>query len=435
MKIIKKTVLVFLLLSVISVSAFAELKVLVGYNTQDPLIDTLKTHLLYYGDKTSFLERQFFMNSSFYNQGLVYSIPILKDHPELSYKLWIQPKPATLVAILPGLGSFYSSSMSTALAQAVYNAGYSVFVISNAMNWEFMQSAATTLTPGYTPRDAEDVYYALYKITSHIQNKHKKRVTENALIGYSLGALHTLFIAKLDSKYNLVNFNRFLAINPPVNLMYGLRKLDDFFSVSESWSKEKRKQKRIKAGTMYKQIVRKKVSLNSKLPFNTTEAKFLIGFVFHSSLVETIFSIHQREDLGVLKTSYNWFCRSRLYKEIDTFTYYMYIKQFVLPYYSKEFGRKVSIRELNEKASLTAITDTLKTNKKIRVVHNMDDFLITKADREWLERTLGDRILLFDKGGHLGNLHREDVLNWIVDGVAPPPLPVKPTPPNKALKD
>jgi hypothetical protein len=420
MKNLKKTVLVFILLSVISSSAFAELRVLVGYNSQDPVIDTLRTQLLYYGDKTGFWEKQFFMNSSFYNQGFEYSIPIRKDHPKLTYKLWIQPKPATLVAILPGLGSFYTNSMSIALAQAVYNAGYSVFVVSNAMNWEFMQSASTTLIPGYTPQDAEDVYYALYKIITHIREKYKTRVTENALIGYSLGGMHALFIAKLDGKYNLINFNRFIAINPPVNLLYGLKQLDDFFSVSEAWSKRKREQKKVKAGTIYQLIIKKMLSQNGDMPFNTTEAKYLIGFVFHTSLVEAIFSIHQRKDLGVLKASYDWFSRNTLYKEINTFDYYKYLKLFALPYYSKEFGHKVSIQELNKKASLTAITNTLETNDKIRVVHNIDDFLLTPADIKWLEKTLGDRILLFDKGGHLGNLYRDDVLKWIVDDIAVP---------------
>ena len=232
MKIFKKTAFVFLLLFTLSASSFADLRVLVGYNTQDPIIDTLKTQLFYYGDKSSFWKRQFFMNSSFYNQGFEYSIQINKDHPELTYKLWMQPKPATLVGILPGLGSFYETSMSTALAQAVFSAGYSVFSISSTMNWEFMQSAATVLTPGYTPKDAEDVYYALYKIISKIKKKYKDKVKDTALIGYSLGALHTLFIAKLDKKYSLVNFSRFLAINPPVNLMYGfnaIRRL--FFSI------------------------------------------------------------------------------------------------------------------------------------------------------------------------------------------------------------
>ena len=409
----------------VSMPAIANFQVLVGYSTQDPTIETLKTQLLYYGDKTNFWQRQFFMNSSFYDQGLTYSISVLKDHPSLSYKLWIQPKPATLVAILPGLGSFYTSSMATALAQAIYNAGYSVFVLSSAANWEFMQSAATTLTPGYTPRDAEDVYYALHKITSQIQNKYKERVTGNALIGYSLGALHTLFIAKLDTKYKLVNFNRFLAINPPVNLMYALRTLDDFFSVSKSWSPQKRKQKRMKAGSIYKKLVKKMISQDAELPFNKTEAKFLIGFAFHLSLVEIIFSIHQRADLGVLKASSNWFFRNSVYREINTFSYYEYIKRFVIPYYSKELGRKVSIKEFIEKSNLTAITDTLKTNRKIRVLHNMDDFLVSDTDRDWLDKILGDRILIFDKGGHLGNLYREDVLKWVTDGVAPPPpLPI-----------
>ena len=419
MKIFKKTILVFLLLCVISAPTFADLKVLVGYNSQDPIIDTLRTQLLYYGDKSSFWQKQFFMNSSFYNQGFEYTISILKDNPELSYKLWIQPKPANLVAILPGLGSYYTTSMSTALAQAIYNAGYSVFVISNAMNWEFMQSAATTLTPGYTPDDAKDIYNALHKIISHIQEKYKNRVTGNSLIGYSQGGLHTLFIAKIDEEQKLINFNRYLAINPPVNLLYGLNKLDNFFSVSKAWPKEKREQKKIKAGTIYELIIKKMISQNAKMPFNTMEAKYLIGYVFHTSLVELIFSIHQRKDLGVLKASSTWFSRNNLYKEINTFDYYKYMKLFVIPYYSKKLGHKVTIKELNKKASLPAITETLKTNKKIRVVHNADDFLIAQKDREWLEKALGDRILLFDKGGHLGNLYREDVLDWIVNDIAP----------------
>ena len=421
MKTIKKTVLIFFLLSMISTSVFAELQILTGYNSQDPIIDTLRTQLLYYGDKSNFWKKQFFMNSSFYNQGFEYTIPILKDHPELAYKLWMQPEPANLVAILPGLGSFYTTSMSTALAQAIYNAGYSVFVISNAMNWEFMQSAATTLTPGYTPQDAEDIYYALYKIISRIQKKYKTSVTGNSLMGYSQGALHTLFIAKLDEEYKLINFNRFLAINPPVNLLYGLTKIDDFFSVSKAWSKGKREQKKIKAGTIYDLIIKKTLSQGSQMPFNTTEAKYLIGYVFHMSLVETIFSIHKRKNFGVLKTPYSWFFRNTLYKEIGTFDYYKYLKLFVIPYYSKELGHTVTIQELNEKASLPAITETLKTNDKIRVVHNVDDFLVTKEDMKWLEKTLGDRILLFDKGGHLGNLYREDVLDWIVEDITPPP--------------
>jgi len=417
MKILKKIALILILLSIIPSTIFAELRILTGYNSQDPIIDTLRTQLLYYGDKTNFWQKQFFINSSFYNQGFELSVPVIKDHPKLSYKLWIQPKPATLVAILPGLGAFYTSSMSTALAQAVYSAGYSVFVISNAMNWEFMQSASTVMTPGYTPQDAEDIYFALYKIISKVEKTYKDRVTGNALIGYSLGGMHTLFISKLDKKYNLIGFNRFLAINPPVNLLYSLNQADDFFAVSSAWSKSKREEKKKKAGTIYELIIKKMFKQGSKMPFNTTEAKYLIGYSFHLSLVETIISIHERKDLGVLKIAFNWFSRRALYKEISTFNYYKYVKLFVIPYFTKKLGHKVTIEELNRIASLGAITNTLKANNKIRVVHNIDDFIVTDADIDWLKETFGDRLLLFNKGGHLGNLYRKDVLDWIVDDI------------------
>ncbi len=415
MKLLQKTILTFLTFSVISYSVFADLKVLVGYNSQDPVVDTLRSQIFYYGDQTSFWQRQFFMNSSFYNQGMEYSINILKNKPGMCYKLWMQPKPANLIAIIPGLGSYYTNSISIALAQAIYNSGYSVFITSNAMNWEFMETAGTVLTPGFTPCDAEDVYYALYKIISHIKTQYSSRVTGTSIVGYSLGGLHTLFIAKLDKEYGLVNFDRFLAINPPVNLFYALNKLDDFFQVSKSWTKQQREEKKIKAGSIYKMIIEKMISQNAKMPFNKTEAMYLIGYVFHTSLVETIFSIQKRQNLGVLKTPYNWFFRNTLYKEIDKFSFYRYMKLFVIPYYSEKLGKKLTVKEMNKKASLPAITDTLKTNPKIRVIHNIDDFLISSQDAKWLQETLGNKIRMFDKGGHLGNLYRKDVQNWIVE--------------------
>ena len=415
MKLLQKIILILLIFSSISYSVFADLKVLVGYNSQDPVIDTLRSQIFYYGDQANFWQRQFFMNSSFYNQGLEYSIKILENKPEMCYKLWMQPKPADLIAIIPGLGSYYTNSISIALAQAIYNSGYSVFIISNAMNWEFMETAGTVLTPGFTPCDAEDVYYALYKIISSIKIKYSSRVTGTSIVGYSLGGLYTLFIAKLDDEYSLIKFDRFLAINPPVNLLYALNKLDDFFEVSKSWTKQQREEKKIKAGAIYKMIVEKMISQNAKMPFDKTEAMYLIGYVFHTSLVETIFSIQKRQDLGVLRTPYNWFFRNTLYKEIDKFGFYKYMKLFVLPYYSEKLGTKLTVEEMNKKASLPAITDTLKTNKKIRVIHNIDDFLISPEDAKWLQDTLGDKIHMFDKGGHLGNLYREDVQNWIAE--------------------
>ena len=67
-----------------------------------------------------------------------------------------------------------------------------------------------------------------------------------------------------------------------------------------------------------------------------------------------------------------------------------------------------------EKA-LAAYRRTLEAREaqNIRVIHNVDDPLISSADRKYLNDTLGSRIVWFDCGGHLGNLfavrHEQEV--------------------------
>jgi hypothetical protein len=48
-------------------------------------------------------------------------------------------------------------------------------------------------------------------------------------------------------------------------------------------------------------------------------------------------------------------------------------------------------------------------------LHNADDFLLTPADRKFLRDTLQERLIMFDHGGHLGNLYRQDVQQVIVE--------------------
>lgn len=54
------------------------------------------------------------------------------------------------------------------------------------------------------------------------------------LVGLSLGALDTLFVADLERRKPTLGITRYLAINPPVNLLHGMEKLDEFTSLSAS---------------------------------------------------------------------------------------------------------------------------------------------------------------------------------------------------------
>jgi phospholipid-binding lipoprotein MlaA len=73
---------------------------------------------------------------------------------KLPYSAWIQANPAPLVYVLGGVGSHRMSESTMALAEILYNDRFSVVTISSAMNWEFMENAATAAVPGYPVTDA-----------------------------------------------------------------------------------------------------------------------------------------------------------------------------------------------------------------------------------------------------------------------------------------
>ena len=53
--------------------------------------------------------------------------------------------------------------------------------------------------------------------------------------------------------------------------------------------------------------------------------------------------------------------------------------------------------------------------KNIYCLHNWNDFLLSPADRIWLDKTLKERMVWFDAGGHLGNLYMKVFRDKLMD--------------------
>jgi ABC-type transporter lipoprotein component MlaA len=100
----------------------------------------------------------------------------------LRYKIWLQRDPAPIVFILPGLGGHRDSGSSNAIAEMVFDRGFSAVTISSAYNFDFMETASTAQVPGYTPTDAHDVHRALDLIARDIESRHPGRMRAKALI-------------------------------------------------------------------------------------------------------------------------------------------------------------------------------------------------------------------------------------------------------------
>jgi hypothetical protein len=83
--------------------------------------------------------------------------------------------------------------------------------------------------------------------------------------------------------------------------------------------------------------------------------------------------------------------------------------------YYEQTQKKADIENLNKKAGLRAIGKSLAANPKVRVIHNINDFLVNDSDLKWLHKTFEEKITFFSAGGHLGNLYRPEVQSRILE--------------------
>ena len=421
-----------------------------NYDSQGAAIDTLRMVMFnMQKDEVSLWVDLSWWNSDFPNQGSVRSVKIYDDKPAMDYKVWYQDnKNAPLAIVIPGLGGHCTSTTAGAMAEVLYNHGYSVVTMSSGLNWEFMESASSVLVPGYTPVDAADVRNAAGRILEDLTVNKGLKPERKVMAGISMGALHTLFIAQMEMSSDKLGIDRYVAINPPVNLKYGLSELDKYYNTMRKWGDDQQQfEQMMNAAGKFMMMIKHKypwqdytgcdsqsntaikdnkvspVENPYKVNMSENEARALVGYSFKRTLDEIIVSIHHRQNLGILTTPYSWGNRTALYHELVDYSFSKYLNNFAIKYYSEKWQRQVTADELNSQSSLTAIGPQLAANSKVRVIHSLNDFLESDTDRIWLRNTFAGRIVFFEYGGHLGNLYLKklhDVMLSMLDGKLPP---------------
>lgn len=410
-----------LLMLLITPEIYGEVIDLVDYPSQHPAIDSLRTELFYVSKTTNNWDKMSLLYRTFYQQRITGAAQILPDRQPLGYNLWLQGKPAELIVVLPGLGGHYSNVTPTALAHILFRAGYSVLVISSAMNWEFMECASSVKVPGYTPEDAADVLHALQVIAKQLDLTYPGEITGRKLIGYSLGGLHTLFISDIEYHAKHPLFSRYLAVNPPVDVFYAMNVIDRYYMVGAKWDKPEMDRRLKKAVHAYMALVSGKADKSKAIVLDVDEAKFLIGINFHMILSDVIYSIYRHYKMGIIKAKYSWYDRRKIYAQINTFSFRKYLEKYLLPFYSEQLKQPLTIAKLNRRSSLIAIRKSLLVNPAVRVLHTSNDFLLKPADHKWLAKTLGKRLTVFSDGGHLGNLYLRAVQQKIIQSMLTTP--------------
>ena len=266
------------------------------------------------------LESVFFTykDPEFPGRGKTRSVRIPATGRKLNFTFWLQPGKADVVYIVPGLGSHRLAEPSLALAELVYKNGFSAVCISSPFNSEFMEHASTAAMPAYLPVDGHDLHVALTEIDHRLNKLYPGRLGDKALMGYSMGAFESLFVAATEptNQSPLMKFDRVVAINTPVRMAYGISKLDEFYRAPLDWPDAERTDDL--ENTFLKVAALSKLSLTprSSLPFSAIESKFLIGLTFRFMLRDIVFSSQRRHNEGVLQHRIRNLRRNPVYQEI-----------------------------------------------------------------------------------------------------------------------
>jgi ABC-type transporter lipoprotein component MlaA len=354
---------------------------------------------------------------AFPQRGRTLSVRIPATGRNLPFTFWLQPGEAPVVYIVPGLGSHRLALPSLALAELLYKHGFSAVCISSPFHPEFMERASTAAMPAYLPVDGHDLHVALTEMDHRLQALYPKRLGDRALLGDSMGAFDSLYLAATEATHPsaLLKFARYVALDTPVRLIQGAAKLDECYQAPLAWPAAERTGNL--ENTFLKVAAMSKTTLTpqTSLPFNAIESRFLIGLTARLELRDIIFSSQRRHNQGVLKHPIWNLRRDPVYQEILQYSYQDYFEKFVVPYYQAG-GLAAPVEAALETAGdLRTYEAGLRANPSIRVLVNQNDFLLDGDDLAWLRASFPpEQLTVFPQGGHLGNLYNPAVQKAIL---------------------
>lgn len=381
-------------------------------------------------------------NSDFVEQGDLRSIAVTRDTAKIRYLYW-EPaensaaetaegdntKTEKLALILPGIGSSYHGNTALAMAEIMNNNGYHVVTVDSAFTWRFMASAGQNNLPGYALRDAGNMRMLLSCILDSLKREKKIQDPRITMIGWSFGGIHTLNIAAMEEKEELLHVDRFIALNPPADLDYALKSVDSIIDESKKWDQETIRDHLVDAAG--KQLLYAAETLPSYQPgspesrselqqyvpdLKPEQSRYLVAMAIKMGIRELLLQEQLQNPLPGIHTGFSWFNRNDFYREIDKINFYQYATQILQPQLAEQCrnnakaakelgflpGETPSYEALVRKSGLRNLTETLKNNPKIRVIHTFDDFLMNEDDVEFCDQILQDKITWFNVGGHCG---------------------------------
>ena len=312
----------------------------------------------------------------------------------LTVSLWLQKKRAPIAWILPGLGGHRLSTRALALAEQAHTEGYHVICISNNFNWEFIRSAPADYLPGYMPHDLDAIRAIQKTVTTALTAKHgAKHFTSQSLLGFSMGAWYTLNLAATSPPET---YEHAVAINPPLDLVHGLKALDRLYRTPGKDTQALRQIALLKIAVNQKQTAEQ----GADMPFTDAEASYLIGLSYRITLRQAILSGHLNLDGRDLPA------RRRLYNRVNALSWEDYFTKILTPHLA---AQSIPATTLTNASDLRQRQAALTAAKSLHLVLTSNDFLLSQEHLNWFQKNFPNQITYNKKGGHMGQLWQPKV--------------------------
>jgi len=373
--------------------------ILPDFNPQTPVVDSMRTALFDLpGVDESVWNELSIWNRSFSKRIRTSSVNLSEGKDDYKFRYIMQKDKNSPVAIIyPSIGEGIMSSHSVLLGKLFYDAGYSVVIQGSHFQWEFVKSMPDSYYPGLPAKDAEYLRLATGKILDSLQAKYDCKFGQKVFIGTSFGAIVSLFVAEKESHYNTLGDTRYIAICPPVELIYAMQQVD---KNSEEWNNSSEDLKQRVAQTAAKVLklydsVKNNTNIEVKsLPFSDEEGKLITGFIMHQKLSDLIFTIENGT-----KSS-----KSDIYHVLNNMNYNDYAKKYLLS------EGETNTDSLSYESSLHSIAPYLEHCDNYKIYHSLNDYLTNTPQLKKLKQYSKDKVVLLDNGAHLGFLYRNEFI-------------------------
>jgi hypothetical protein len=336
-----------------------------------------------------------------------------------------QKQKAPLIFLIAGTGASDRAPKLLTMMKALYQAGFHVITLASTTNTNFIVSASQSSVPGDLTEDAADLYRVMETAWREVEGDIE--VSSFQLCGYSLGASQAAFVAKLDEERRVFNFRKVLMINPPVSLYSSITRIEEMLKQIPGGPKKQgiffnRMLSRFSQYYRYGNFVAINddflYGIYTENLFSQEETGGLIGLTFRISLAGMIFSSDVMTNSGyvvpknrVLSPSDSLFDYFLVSTHLSFFDYF---NEYFYPYFQK-VRPGLTKEALIESESLRSIEGYLKSSAKFGVMTNENDFILNKAELDYLRQIFGERARIYPRGGHLGNLEYKENLAYMVD--------------------